>query len=78
MRWAFRWEAPSGSPPRRPYRDSAILYAALAVLVVVLAAVTGGNVVRAVVMGALFFVAATAWSWRRWRERLREEERRRT
>ena len=78
MRWAFRWETPAGSPPRRPYRDSAILYAALAVLVVVLAAVTGGNVVRAVVMGALFFVAATAWSWRRWRERLREEERRQT
>jgi hypothetical protein len=34
--------------------------------------------VRAVVIGAFFFVAATAWSWRRWRERLRDEERRRT
>ena len=41
-------------------------------------AATGGSLVRAVVIGAFFFVAATAWSWRRWRERLREDERRRT
>jgi membrane protein implicated in regulation of membrane protease activity len=74
----FRWETPSGSLPRRPYRDSALLYGALAALVVGAAALTGGSVVRAAVLGGFFFVVATAWSWRRWRERLREEERRRT
>jgi hypothetical protein len=79
MRKIVRWEPPpQHSLPRRPYRDSVVLYGAMAVLVIAVAAVTGGSVVRAVVIGAFFFVAATAWSWRRWRERLREEERRRT
>jgi hypothetical protein len=74
-----RWEPPSRRAlPRRPYRDSVLLYGAMAVLLVVVAAATGGSLVRAVVIGAFFFVAATAWSWRRWRERLREDERRRT
>jgi membrane protein implicated in regulation of membrane protease activity len=50
----------------------------MAAAVVGIAVVTGGSLVRALVIGAFFFVAATAWSWRRWRERLREEERRRT
>ena len=72
----------NGPNPRRrrsprPYRDSALLYGAMATAVVVVAIVTGGSVVRAVIIGAFFFVAAMAWSWRRWRERLREEERRR-
>jgi hypothetical protein len=74
----LRWEPPPRVLPRRPYRDSVVLYGAMAALLVVVAVVTGGSVVRAVVIGAFFFVAATAWSWRRWRERLREEERRRT
>ena len=79
MKTRLRWES-SQAPrvPRRPYRDSALLYGAMAAAVVVVAAVTGGSIVRALVIGALFFVAATAWSWRRWRERLRDEERRRT
>jgi hypothetical protein len=50
----------------------------MAAAVVGVAAVTGGSLVRALVIGAFFFVAATAWSWRRWRERLRHEGRRRT
>jgi hypothetical protein len=59
--------------PKRPYRDSAILYGVLAVAVVVFAAVTGGDLVRAVVVAVGFFVLANAWSWYRWRERQREE-----
>jgi hypothetical protein len=50
----------------------------MAAAVVGIAVLTGGSIVRALVIGAFFFVAATAWSWHRWRERLREEERRRT
>ena len=78
MRKVLRWEPPSGRLPRRPYRDSVLLYGALAILLVVVAAATGGSILRALVIGGFFFVAATAWSWRRWRERMREEERRRT
>jgi membrane protein implicated in regulation of membrane protease activity len=78
VRKIVRWEPPARAVPRRPYRDSIVLYGALAILLVAVAAATGGSVLRAVVIGVLFFVAATAWSWRRWRERLREEERRRT
>ena len=77
MKARVRWESPPRPLPRRPYRDSALLYGAMAAAVVVLAVLTGGSIVRALVVGAFFFVVATAWSWRRWRERLREEERRR-
>jgi hypothetical protein len=74
----LRWQSPPRPLPRRPYRDSVVLYGSMAILLVVVAAATGGSLVRALVVGGFFFVAATAWSWRRWRERLREEERRRT
>jgi membrane protein implicated in regulation of membrane protease activity len=49
----------------------------MAAAVVGVAVATGGSLVRALVIGVFFFVAATAWSWRRWRERLRHEEQRR-
>ena len=78
MRKAFRLELPPRRVPRRPYRDSALLYGSLAAVLVVVAAFTGGSLVRALVIGSLFFVVAMAWSWHRWREQLREEERRRT
>jgi hypothetical protein len=63
--------------PKHPYRDSALLYGALAVLVVVIAAATGGGVTRAIFYAMAVFVIATAWSWRSWRNRLREERARR-
>ena len=78
MRKVLRREPPPRRLPRRPYRDSVLLYGVMAILLVVVAAITGGSLVRAIVVGVFFFVAATAWSWRRWRERLREEERRRS
>ena len=62
---------PRGEPRvRRPYRDTLIAYALLAGLVVVVAAITGGDLVRAVLIAGGCFVAATAWSW--WRLRARE------
>ena len=70
----LRWEAPPRRPPKRPYRDSALLYGALAALVVLIAAATGGDVVRAAIVAAAVFVAATGYSWWRWRERLRSRE----
>ena len=48
-----------------PFRDSAIIYACLAVLIVVVATLTGGGFAKAVAIAAAFFVGATGWSW--WR-----------
>ena len=60
--------------PKHPYRGSAILYASMAVILVVVAVLTGADVLRAVLVAALFFVAATAWSWFRFRQRIRERD----
>jgi hypothetical protein len=61
--------------PRRPYRDSAILYGALAAVVLVFSLLTGSDLVRALIIAVAFFVAATAWSWFRFRQRLAEKGR---
>ncbi len=66
-----RHEHASRPIPPHPYRDSALLYAGLAVIVPVLAALTGGDVERAAVAGVAFFVLATAWAWVRMRQRIR-------
>ncbi len=44
-----------------------------AVLIVVVAWLTGGGVARAAAIAVLFYVVASAWSISRWRTRLREE-----
>jgi membrane protein implicated in regulation of membrane protease activity len=62
--------------PAHPYRDSALVYGGLALVVVLLAALTGGSLARAVFVAAAFFVVAISWSWTRWRRELREEARR--
>jgi hypothetical protein len=57
-----------GEPlPPRPHllRDTIIFYAFLAAIVVVVTAVTGGEVVRAAILAGFCFVVASAWSWRR-------------
>jgi Flp pilus assembly protein TadB len=71
----LRWDTPDRRRPmpKHPYRDSALLYGALAVLVVVIAVATGGGFVRALVYAVVVFLVATAWSWRSWRNREREE-----
>ena len=69
------WHVQERSLPKHPYRDSALIYGGLAALVVVIAAATGGNLVKAVIVAGVAFVAATLYSWWRVRERLRDEER---
>jgi hypothetical protein len=75
----LRWDSPvvdrTRRVPKHPYRDSALLYGALAILVVVIAAATGGSVGRATFYAVAVFVVATAWTWRSWRNRIRAEER---
>jgi hypothetical protein len=57
--------------PDHPYRDTALVYAGMAVVLVIVASLTGGQALRAIVAAAIFFVIATAWSWRGFRKRIR-------
>jgi hypothetical protein len=59
--------------PKHPYRDGAIFHGILALLLVFVAWLTGGGIGRAIVVGALYFVAATAWTWWRFRQRLERQ-----
>ncbi len=67
LRWGFG--APAAMP-KHPYRDTLIVYAVLAGLVVVLTAATGGSLRKGVTVAAIVFVVATAWSMLGWRRRL--------
>ena len=69
----LRWEAHTEQRPlpKHPYRDTALVYGGMSSIVVLVALITGGDIVKAVVIAGLFFIAATLWSWRNWRNRLR-------
>jgi hypothetical protein len=56
---------------RHPYRDSAVVYAVMGVLVILIAILTGGEVAWAFVAGVSAFLVATGWTW--WRMRQREQ-----
>ena len=58
------------SIPKHPYRDSAIVNAGLAVLLLVIAWLTGGDLSTAAIVAVGFFVVATGWNWWRFNQRL--------
>ena len=62
--------------PKRPYRDTVIVYAVFGLIIVGVAALTGGDLTKAAVVAVGFFVIATAWSWWRFRERIARESKR--
>jgi uncharacterized membrane protein YeiH len=62
--------------PKRPYRDTALVYLGFAVLIVVIATATGGGLVRALVIAGLFWIAATAYGVVSMRRRIAEARRR--
>jgi hypothetical protein len=64
---------PARSTSKRPYRDSALVYGAFALIVLVVAVVTGGRVLWAVVGAVGAFLFATLWTWRSLRAREREK-----
>ena len=66
---------PARRGSKRPFRDSALIYGALAVIVIVVAVVTGGRVLWAVVLAVGAFMFAMLWTWRSLRGR--EGQRRR-
>ncbi len=57
--------------PKRPYRDTAVLHAVLAVLICGLALITGGDLGTAAIVAVGYFFVATAWSWWRFAHRIR-------
>ena len=69
----LRWDSPR-PVPRHPYRDTAILYAVLAGIVIGVTALTGGDLQRAVIIAVALFFGATAYSWWRWNQRIRQGE----
>jgi len=75
MRRRLRWEAPHGQTPKHPYRDTLLVYGGASILIVVIATLSGGGFGRALAFALAFFVVATLWSFRNWRNRLRAERR---
>jgi heme O synthase-like polyprenyltransferase len=62
--------------PKRPFRDTAILYAALAIVFVVISLLSGRSIVVALSLAAGCFVLATAYSWWRLSRRIEQERQR--
>jgi membrane protein implicated in regulation of membrane protease activity len=61
--------------PERPYRDSALLFTVLAGMIFLVTLLTGGSVLKAILVAAGVFVLATAWTWWRFRTRIERNER---
>ena len=72
----LQWELPETPPPKHPYRDTLVVYAVLAAIVVLVAWVTGGAVGKAAVVAIVFFVLASTWNVYRWRVKVHEAARR--
>ena len=67
-----RRRRPDNRPiPDHPYRDTALVYAGMGALLVIVATLTGGQALRAIVAAVIFFVIATAWTWWGFRKRIR-------
>lgn len=65
----LRWESPRPMPGH-PYRDTAILYAVIAVIVIGVAVLTGGDLGLAVIVAVALFFSAAGYSWWRWNQRI--------
>lgn len=62
-------------PPKQPYRDAVVVHGVLSALIVLVAALSGGELGKAVLVAVAYFVVATAWTWGRFRQRERRAER---
>jgi hypothetical protein len=56
--------------PKRPYRDAALVYGAMGIVVFLFAWLTGGALAKALLIAVAFTALATGWSWFRFRQRL--------
>ena len=62
--------------PKRPYRDSALFYGVIAIVFVVIVALSGGNLMLGIPVALGCYVIATGYAWWKFRQRIRlaEEE----
>ena len=60
--------------PAHAYRDTALVYAGMGVLLVIVATLTGGQPLRATAAAAIFWALATAWTCWGWRRRIRARD----
>ena len=58
---------------KRPYRDAAIIHACFAMIIVVVALLTGG-LLKGLAVAAGYYVLATGYSWFQLRRRIRLAE----
>ena len=66
---------PDDTPlPAHPFRDSALVYAGMGGVIVVVATLTGGSPARGFGAAVIFFVIATAWTWWGYRKRIQARE----
>jgi hypothetical protein len=72
----LQWELPETPPPKHPYRDTLLVYAGLATIVVLIAWATGGSVGKAAEVAIVFFLLASAWNVYRLRAKMNEAARR--
>jgi hypothetical protein len=56
-------------PLRRPYLATALFHAGLAVVILLFAGITGGDLTGALAFAAGYFALATGWTWFRFRQR---------
>jgi nicotinamide riboside transporter PnuC len=67
--------SPKRTPlPKRPFRDSAIFYAVITLVFVLLVFITGGDMAVALPVALACFVVATGYAWWKFKQRLEEEE----
>ena len=65
---------PARSVSKRPFRDSALVYGAFAIIIVIVAIVTGGRILWAIVAAIGAFAFAMLWTWRSLRAREEEKK----
>jgi uncharacterized membrane protein len=70
----FRRRRETSPIPAHPYRDSALVYAGMGGVIIVVATLTGGSFVKAFGVAVLFFLVATAWTWWGYRRRIQARE----
>jgi nicotinamide riboside transporter PnuC len=59
--------------PKRPFRDSALFYAGVAIVFVVIVAISGGDLTLAIPVALACFLVATGYAWWKFRQRMRFE-----
>lgn len=68
------WGATDEPSSKRPMRDSLLVYGGLALVVVAFAWLSGGSLVKALVVAIVFFVLASGWALLRLRRRTGAED----